>query len=115
MHNHKKTGFFEKHIEKLRARPVSYRQTFAFVVSFVFTLIVFAMWSISTLSHIASANNPTQAASASESLSVFSTIKEQFSEIIEKNPIKDDEEETQNMDTIYDDGQATNADENLVE
>lgn len=98
-----KIGF----VEKLRAKPIAYRRTFAVLVSLVFTLIVFSIWSISTASKLAALNDGNNKAAVSDSLSVFSVIKNQFTEVMDKNKTSED---TYVDTTIYNEEASTSND-----
>lgn len=89
----KKAGY----IEKLRAKPAEYRHTYALFVSLAVTLLIMSVWVISLVSKL-STGNVENSASASESVSVFSVIKEQYKDVVEGAS-----------------SQATNGDENLVQ
>lgn len=88
MNNQKKEGF----LERLRAKPLSYRRNFALGVSLGITLVLMSVWAIATTAKLSSPNENLEAtASVSNSLSTFSLIKEQFSVIFSSNPFSQGE------------------------
>ncbi len=67
-------------LENLRAKPIEYRQKFALFTSLSITLLIFAGWGIATIASFTSGDIKNQmTASASTSLSTFSVIHDQVS------------------------------------
>ncbi|MES3005417.1 MAG: hypothetical protein V4664_00530 [Patescibacteria group bacterium] len=78
------------YIEKLRAKPLAYRRMYAFLVSLFITMLILGAWSVSIASRLMSSDkNESMSASVSSSLSVLSLIKNQFAEVVDKNPFKE--------------------------
>ncbi len=96
-------------LDRLRAKPLNYRRTFALSVSLGFTFIVAIIWLVSTITRLSTspANNVDQTASTPTGLSIFSVIKDQFGTVMENNPF--------NTDTKTESGQAGSNNQNLVQ
>lgn len=80
----KKIGY----IERLRGKPIGHRRLFAFIFSFSVTAVIAFFWLISAFTKYGTPEKEMQTAAA-ENASIFATIKEQFSFVIESNPIMD--------------------------